>query len=654
MIPCLTQPGWPTLLLALAWLAPSLLVHSAETKPWHSAELPHPERTVRVSFWPEACNETLTPEVVRWLGERCSFIVLRSNEKGLDPYFDEEGLVAHFKAQFPNLPVLHYDQVHAKRKGTRVDNMNLATYVAHRDWLLITAAGKVAGTDKTPPVWLSDLTNPDFRRYITDYTAKNQQRFASDGAIWDLFHASLERNGKLSPHWQTKEPQWLPSCQELLANTRAAMNQANPGQKKFMLFNGLWFLWPGLMDRQEKLLPFADGACVEYFARNVDVPEGVEKEQADFDQYVLSVLNVMQRHPEKIYLVHARSPRYVYLGYEEDYQMQRYGLGSFLLGMTPKALFKYHSHFQADYVPPGRSYGMSYYADYDIDLGMPAGERFEQKGVHLRKFTKGLVAVAPMHHGNQTLDLAGQRYYTPEGKRCEGSLAIPPGTAALLLNYQPAEPPARTVIDDFENGKPGMWQCPVRDEKVTVEQEGTNHFLRVRNAANPLQPYHERWIQPIRSLHPARELNFRIRSQDNSSALLVRVEVDDHTPLSASSAVVKDGRHLRAGPNEKRSPYIVLVIRPAEGTYQFKPIDRDIPYGHVANKQASLKAPYFLCPTQAYPTNNQWQSVRLNLAETLQRVAPHLTAWRIAEMHLVGEADLDDIEIKMAQYPTDR
>ena len=636
-----------TFVLALLMLVTSRMA-VAEATPWHSADLPYPQRTVRISFWPEACNETFTPEVVQWMGERCSFLVLRSNEKGLDPYFDLENLVGRFKHQFPALPVLHYDQVQAKRRGTRVDNMNLTNYVGHPEWMLKTAAGKVAGTEKTPPVWLSDITNPEFRQYISEYTTQNQKRFGSDGVAWDLYHASLARHGKLSPNWAAKDAQWLPAAQALLAMTRSAMNQpAVGGKEKLILFNGLWFLWPGLMEKQQKMLPFADGACVEYFARNVDVPEGVENEQADFDQYVLSVLNVMRDHPDKIYLVHARSPRYVYLGYEQDYQIQRYGLGCFLLGMTPKAMYKYHSHFQADYVPPGRTYGMSYYQDYDIDLGVPAGERFEQGGIYQRQFTKGLVAVAPMHHGDKTLNLGGKRYYTPEGNLCAGSLSIPQGAAALLLPNKPAEPPSRTTIDNFEDGQPGMWQFPVRDEKVTVEQENGNHYLRVRAAASPLQPYHERWIQPIRSLAKVGGLDFRIRSQDQASAMLVRVEVDDATSIiqDKTPAVVKNGQHLVAGPKEKRSPYAVLVVKPADGTFQFKPVDRDIPYGHLANKQPNLKAPYFLCPGKNYAADGQWHTLRLDLSEILRKVAPHLTVWRIAEMRLIGEADLDDIEI---------
>ena len=72
----------------------------------------------------------------------------------------------------------------------------------------------------------------------------------------------------------------------------------------------------------------------------------------------------MRRHPDKIINVFARSPRYVYLDYKEDYEIQRYCLASYLLGATPLSLFKYLSWFQTSYRLPGRTSGYSYYADW--------------------------------------------------------------------------------------------------------------------------------------------------------------------------------------------------------------------------------------------------------------------------------------------------
>jgi hypothetical protein len=610
--------------LGIGVMLAAVAIETACGQTFHSPDLPYPQRTVRIGFWPEGRNETFTPDVVQWLGERCSFLVLRSDEEGIDPYFDSASVVARFKQRFPALPVLHYDQIQEKRQGMRIDNMNFSTYSAHPEWMLKTVRGGVAWADRKPPVLQSDITNPEFQRYISGYTVGNQRRLGSDGVAWDYYFASLARKTGLQKHWMEKEAQWRPAASALLSSTRKAMNQSNSDndREKLVIFNGLWFVWPGLMEKQRQLLPAADGACVEYFARNVEVPDGVENERADFDQYVLSVLDVMRDHPDKIYLVHARSPRYVYLDYEQDYLIQRYGIASFLLGMTPRAMFKYHSHFQADYHPPGRSYGMSYYEDYDIDLGMPLGERFEIGGIHQRRFTKGLVAVAPMHRGDRTLPLAGKRYFTPEGKLCQGQLTIPEGNGVLLLSHQPAPPPSRLLIDNFEDGEPGMWRFPVRDENVTVQSDNANRYLRVRASANPVQPYHERRIQPIRSLHPVSKVQFRIRSQDKAGAMLIRVEVDDAN---------------------RKSPYAVLVVRPSGGSFSFQSTDVDIPYGHVGVTRANLKAPFLSCETTSYRAEGLWQTVEINLPETFRRIAPQLAPRRIPEMRLIGEADLDDI-----------
>ena len=284
---------------------------------------------------------------------------------------------------------------------------------------------------------------------------------------------------------------------------------------------------------------------------------------------------------------------------------------------------------------------MSYYADYDLDIGIPTGQAFEADGIYQRRFTNALVAVAPMHQDGGSVRLS-RRCFSPEGEAHEGVVRVPQGTGMIFLHERPATPPDSVVIDDFEDGKPGMWRLPVRDDRVAVEDGGGGRHLRVRSTEDALYPYHERRVQAVRSLAPYQVVCFRVRSTDPGSAVLVRVEVSDSSP--PASVRLESLRRRRRAPlrEEKRIPYVVLVIQPEGGSFSFKPRDADIPYG----QRRASGAPYFRCPAATYRADGKWHAVRLDTRDALAQVAPHLRPHRIPEMRLIGEADLDDIVLE--------
>jgi hypothetical protein len=90
-------------------------------------------------------------------------------------------------------------------------------------------------------------------------------------------------------------------------------------------------------------------------------------------------------------------------------------------------------------------------------------------------------------------------------------------------------------------------------------------------------------------------------------------------------------------------PYVVLVVRPAGGTFEFRQEDLDIAYGMVDRRPL---APYFEVKEAAFQPDGKWHSARLDLTKTFELLAPRFRPRRILLMRLIGEADLDDIAIE--------
>lgn len=617
---------------------------SAEPRKLHSDRLPHADRSIRVGFWfGMSNNEILTPDMIDWIGKRASFVVLNAEEKGVHPYFDYERCVERFHEQCPGLPVLLYDWLrsdYATGEGGRVGGLSFDFLKSKTEWQLELADGSVA-TARGGRALNMDVTNPDYIRWHRRHVVENVRRFGTDGVAFDVTTGYLGdpvaetylrfRNGAaLHAAWA-----------DATRNALRAINDALPPEK-VVLFNGFFHnRFPGRLDFQEKLVPGADAAAIEFFARNVHVPLGKKNEQADFRLLVLDLLEAMERHPDIAIPVFARSPRYVYLDYEEDYEIQRYCLASYLLGGTPLSTFKYHGHFQTGYHPPGRTYGISCYADYDLDLGAPTAARAEADGLWTRPYEKALVAVAPMHEGPKSLALEGV-WFTPERERVTGRLALDEGHGAILLKECPPEPPRRIVVDDFEDGEPGPWRFPVKDDAVTVESEKGGRYLKVRSTPDPVRPYHERRVQPLRSLTVYPRVNFRIRTTDAAAAALLRVEVSDSRP----APLLRKGTANRRQPfsEEIRTPFVVLAARPEGGVFEIPETGPDIPYGQFSINVG--ETPYLALDGGGWKADGKWTEVSVDLAAFLKKRAPHLRPHRVSEMRLIGEADLDDLVLE--------
>ena len=133
-------------------IALSLAAQGSAATGFHSDRLPHADRSIRVGFWfGMSNNEILTPETIDWIGERASIVILNGTERGIDPYFDYENVVARFKKRFPKMPILHYDWLqhdHRTGPGGRVGGMSFDLLESKTEWQLKDAKGNVIRSRK--------------------------------------------------------------------------------------------------------------------------------------------------------------------------------------------------------------------------------------------------------------------------------------------------------------------------------------------------------------------------------------------------------------------------------------------------------------------------------------------------------------------------
>ncbi|MBN1556823.1 MAG: hypothetical protein JW951_01605 [Lentisphaerae bacterium] len=603
---------------------------------FHSGRLPYPERTVRIGFWLGCSdNAIFTPEVVEWIGQRASFVVLNAAVKGPHPYFDYTNCVARLKAANPAMPVLFYRYHHMFLPTPRTGGLFYEDVRRHPEWALCDKAGRPIRPHRHNASRLPDITLPACREAALRSTMDAVARLGVDGVAFDMYHRSLSsRHAEAAGRGDAFTAAWAQASEDYLRRLRFALPDG-----KLVLINGLWPMRDGLLADQAKLLNETDAAAVEYFGYYVHPPRTPEDRDREFARYVLDILDVMESHPDLIYGVYARSRRYVYLGYEEDYLVQRYGLGCFLLGMTPLSTFKYHSHFQLRSGAHGRTWGLSYYADYDLDLGAPSGRRYRRDGLWMRRYDKGLVVVAPSAQGDRIFT-PQQKGYTPEGETVEGDWLIPEGRALIVLAERPPAPPGTALEDRFESGAPNAWWFPVGDADTGIVREGGRSFLRLRRAGDAVQPWHERRIQPVRRLVRKQTLSFDIRTRDTNAVVLLRVEVDDLAP----APVIEDAAARKAPyAEDRRRPYAVVCLQPAENGSRRADQGPDIPYGQA---QAGYDVPYLTGATPRYRADGQWHRLDVDTETLFHAAGRHLKPRRIPSIRVLGEVDLDEIVLR--------
>jgi hypothetical protein len=490
-----------------ALLACGLAIASAWWAPAPAAE--------KAAFWIEPrASMLIDSQTVDEIAPRAGIIVLRTTVRGPAPGYALTDVVGRIKRKAPAPPVLSYAWLSRQRSGGRIEgylfrglniNIPLVTVDGGRD-------GKVA---------YLDVTDAAVRKAVVERLASERERLGVDGFAVDLVNRLPDTRPKPLANICNAKPGfcdiYAKSMDELIATLNAAL-----GDNGTLIFNGLRSFEPGVLEQQSRLLEQADGAAIAGFGL---VPGlGGRGFKAD----VLAYLDAAPRWPaDKPVLFFGRGP-WGYIGYEEDYRRQRYLYASFLLARRPVDMFKYLSSFQVP-AHAGRAGGLDFYADWNVDLGAAEGPYRVERGLYLRNFSGGRVAVAPDDGGGGTLRL-DSTYYTPEGRVVSGEVRLTGGEGLILLNARQRVPeyPPRRHIDAVKIAGWGWAQSSTT---------GAPGSARVRLAPLPagLEWEHDLLLDYERSLVPFERLEVDAALAGPGASLLAVADVDD-----------PKGEHMRA------------------------------------------------------------------------------------------------------------
>jgi hypothetical protein len=149
-----------TVLVTILTLSPLVADDETRQASERALRLPYPERTIRVGYWLDNRNgELMTPEMIDWIGQRASLVIYNGNVDPVDPYFRPEAILARFKAQFPDLPVLLYQWTQLASRGNGVGSLPNATIRSHTVWLVRDNKDQVVTFDNGRRVWI-DIAQP--------------------------------------------------------------------------------------------------------------------------------------------------------------------------------------------------------------------------------------------------------------------------------------------------------------------------------------------------------------------------------------------------------------------------------------------------------------------------------------------------------------
>ena len=434
-------------------------------------------------------HTALDATVRRFLFTRMpNLVVLNGEQQGY------AALVQATRAQFARLKILRYANAQLVPEGSRVASTMFQHFLVHAGSQLLKrrsdGAPRITGGPGQRTAWV-DITSTAARQYIVAHLAGQVAAHGVDGVAIDSFHAQL-RNSKRYLDGAVKAEQWPLACRRLLQALRIAL----PG--KLIWFNGLWsFNGQAQIDAQAALLPYADGASVEFFGydgrdRNPPVPP------ATFATFVEPINAVLRANPAKPILVHGTSRGRRYFDYRTDLQHARYTYGCYLLAKTQASFFNYGQSFQLRRLPDERAAGVAMYSYIDLPLGKPTTEAIPNgSGGWARGYAGAGVFVAPADGPSQAWMINIDRWTTTGEKHAAGSaLVVAAGDAAFRLYDRPTPPPAQVEIDLA--GSSNEW-----------------------------------WIDGVTSEFAYGILTLRLRSSDPASAVLVRFETDDapHHPF---------------------------------------------------------------------------------------------------------------------------
>lgn len=301
--------------------------------------------------------------------------------KGDEPERDE---LLFLGARRPMLQYLRFEAIHDPGDCSRQPWRNNVAYFPgdfcqireqHPDWFLLDRHGQmIVNTYDGEDFVMMDPGNPEWRIFFLERMRQSQEDVNWDGVFLDNIEVTFafrEQSGKMPAAYPDE----------------ASYQVAVQGFIKF-LYNGYFqpqdkLLYGNLTARNSEndwttYLTYLDGVMHEGWS--IDWPEGYRWPPTWESQMALAEQTQMLG---KFIVLVAQ-------GRHEDLDLQKFAYASYLLINRGRAAFRYaHAdHYREPW----------YYDTYDLDLGEPLGQRYQDGEAWRREFTKGSVMVNPNTH----------------------------------------------------------------------------------------------------------------------------------------------------------------------------------------------------------------------------------------------------------------
>ena len=257
-------------------------------------------------------------------------------------------------------------------------------YIAdnHSDWFLYDEDGQLLYAD--PPgeedgnAILMDPGNEEWRAFFVERLTEMQEEHGWHGVFLDNLEASLRKRERVSgiPERYPTDEAYREAVEDFVRYVREEF--ADP--EGVPLHANIIDARESNSDVWHRYMQYLDGAMREGWA--VGWEDGEYRSEEEWEAE-LDLVEDTRADGGEILLVA--------MGSEENETRQQFAYGSYLLVADEGVTFRYTHHEQ---------YNESWYYDnYDIDLGAPQGERYEQSdGRWRRDFENGHVVVDPVAH----------------------------------------------------------------------------------------------------------------------------------------------------------------------------------------------------------------------------------------------------------------
>lgn len=460
-----------------------------------------------VAYWlaPRA-NTLIDEQVAHEIGMRAGLVVLRAERSYPDKAYTFPELVDRLKKNAPRTPVLAYAVVSRIAENGRIESDLL------KGATLGSPIVEVENADEGRVRFLN-VANRSVRSSVIKQLSVERQNLGVDGFALDLSMRTPAARPKPLAKVCRMETGYCERYSQGMDDLFASLHTAI-GNDGYLVYNGLWNFKPGMLEDQARLLARADAVAIEYFGMNPGLPSH------GFSTDVLPYINIISRLPkDKAVLVFARGP-WSYTDYVTDYRWQRYLFSSFLLAKRNGDLFKYHASFQVP-AHKGRAGGLDVYEDWNIVLGEALGPYSVEGGLYMRKFSGGLVVVAPDDGDGDVIRLTGSKY-SLEGKSLTGEVRLLPGDSLIALN-NPDKGRVRPVSHVYTARGMASWCWSNAELKTTPKGD----VLKLDDLPEKMEGEHDLLLDYERSLTPYQKLEIKARLLDSISSLLAVAEVDD-------------------------------------------------------------------------------------------------------------------------------